>query len=67
MTEEKFKAGDVVRLASGGPLMTVAHVEDGSVCVMWWKTVDGRWESQPVGNDLPEAALILTNDELEAK
>ncbi|MBL8649505.1 MAG: DUF2158 domain-containing protein [Sphingopyxis sp.] len=30
-----FKAGDIVQLKSGGPVMTVAHVSGDSVLCIW--------------------------------
>lgn len=31
-----FKVGDVVRLKSGGPKMTVSHIKDGNVWCTWF-------------------------------
>lgn len=39
---EEIKAGDLVKLASGGPVMTVTKIERNNVFVVWFddKQVD---------------------------
>lgn len=47
MELEKFKVGDVVQLNSGGPDMTVASVNTGTVCVVWfYMNHEGQWLTQ---------------------
>lgn len=33
---EEIKAGDLVKLASGGPVMTVTKIERNNVSVVWF-------------------------------
>lgn len=51
----KFKVGDVVRLNSGGPFMTVTYIdeEDGKVYVEWF----GSDTERPLSANFPSAAL----------
>lgn len=39
-----FKAGDIVKLKSGGPIMTIAWIEDTEAYCEWFdeKKVEGR-------------------------
>jgi uncharacterized protein YodC (DUF2158 family) len=47
---ENFKPGDVVRLKSGGPLMTVSHPQKGSSDQMLWC----EWFAAVTGADAKE-------------
>jgi len=59
MTAPEFKIGDVVRLKSGGHLMTVVSVGCGDLGLAW--SCDGKFEE----NDLPRGALhVLSAEEL---
>ncbi|MBH8569366.1 DUF2158 domain-containing protein [Microvirga sp. STS02] len=41
--ESKFAPGDIVRVKSGGPVMTVVnHVEDGRYYCTWWQPKRGE-------------------------
>ncbi len=58
MTEQKFKAGDVVYLVSGGPLMTVSCIEGCMATTIWWEqTGDGQWAHKPTTDEFPVEAL----------
>lgn len=58
MIKQKFKAGDVVSLESGAPLMTVMCVKDGMVTAMWWgKTGENCWAQQPTTGEFPDQVL----------
>lgn len=35
-----FNVGDVVRLKSGGPLMTIVEIDDEEVTCVWFPTTD---------------------------
>jgi uncharacterized protein YodC (DUF2158 family) len=39
-TNAEIKPGDVVRLESGGPLMTVSHLACGKVWTQWFDNKD---------------------------
>lgn len=52
MTEPKFKIGDVVRLRSGGPAMTVGDCR-GSIYACTWFKPDG----EPCSRNFDEATL----------
>jgi uncharacterized protein YodC (DUF2158 family) len=39
--EMDFKAGDVVRLQSGGSQMTVQNVDGDRISCIWWENGDG--------------------------
>ena len=39
-TTEQFNRGDLVRLRSGGPLMTVGSIKDGEVDCFWSDATD---------------------------
>jgi uncharacterized protein YodC (DUF2158 family) len=52
----KFSLGDVVVLASGGPEMTVAHVDKDGVCTVLWFTVEDSLRR----DSFPEHVLILS-------
>jgi uncharacterized protein YodC (DUF2158 family) len=58
-TNEGFVVGDVVRLKSGGPLMTVARIEEPAVYTVWF---DGD-------KKLSDSffAATLTRDQLKIK
>ena len=45
---EKFKPGDLVRLRSGGPIMTVATIDDGEVNCSWFRLIGTDIESGPL-------------------
>jgi uncharacterized protein YodC (DUF2158 family) len=47
MDEEEFRVGDVVRLRSGGPLMTVNSTEeDSTVGTNWFNTgLELQWDA----------------------
>lgn len=45
--EEKIAIGDVVKLKSGGPLMTVG-VADGDLCSVHWFDDNGQFHSEMV-------------------
>ncbi|WP_311267466.1 DUF2158 domain-containing protein [Sphingobium sp. WCS2017Hpa-17] len=60
MTENTFKAGDVVRLKSGGPTMTVTRVGEGA----WVGTVWVSWfdsSNKPQSGEYPQEALELVD------
>ncbi|PQO28085.1 DUF2158 domain-containing protein [Blastopirellula marina] len=52
-----LKIGDVVRLKSGGPQMTVDHIENDDVHVAWF---DGRKCKRVI---LTEIMLCLVNEQ----
>ena len=41
-----FKTGDVVRHTAGGPKMTVSHVYDKFIFVMWFDTLNHLQRAQ---------------------
>ena len=52
MSLENFQPGDLVRLKSGGPVMTVHHADSaGDVVCNWFE------KGQPKGNVWPQALL----------
>jgi uncharacterized protein YodC (DUF2158 family) len=55
MTQEHaFRTGDVVRLKSGGPSMTVDHYKDGHVHCRWFSP-----EGELHSGSFVEACLVL--------
>ena len=52
---EDFKVGDVVRLKSGGPDMTVTSVKERIIHCKWF-TYAGNWTT-PAIDTFPPAAL----------
>lgn len=53
---ENLKKGDVVKLASGGPLMTVTYVSpDGKIECWWFQTSS---HEKPSWATFPKEALI---------
>ncbi|MCH8203251.1 MAG: DUF2158 domain-containing protein [Proteobacteria bacterium] len=53
---ENLKVGDIVKLKSGGPRMTVTLTEgDGPVECKWFENYQGHWTGPFEGNFLPEA------------
>jgi uncharacterized protein YodC (DUF2158 family) len=44
MTEHKYKVGDIVKLKSGGPKMTVESVEGGNTYLCQWFDKEDRLE-----------------------
>lgn len=60
MTENVFKAGDVVMLKSGGPKMTVTSVGEeswtGTVWVSWFDS-----SNKPQKGDYPQESLEPAN------
>lgn len=53
--EKPRKPGDVVRLRSGGPEMTVTFSEGGRVCCIWFD-IDGRLQGETF---LPTSLEVL--------
>lgn len=52
-----FAIGDVVRLKSGGPAMTVTHIgERGGISCTWFPDIDVA----PINNIFVAAALVAT-------
>jgi uncharacterized protein YodC (DUF2158 family) len=43
--EYKFNAGDLVKLRSGGPTMTVAWNTPGEVGCYWWNDASAKFET----------------------
>jgi uncharacterized protein YodC (DUF2158 family) len=41
-SEMEFKAGDLVKLKSGGPVMTVVEVDEDEVLCVWFPSDDHR-------------------------
>lgn len=68
MTEYKFKTGDVVRLKSGGPPMTVGSIPSSEhsygprVEVVWARNERLRYEAVP-----PETLVLVDEIDAEAK
>jgi uncharacterized protein YodC (DUF2158 family) len=58
-----FKVGDVVSLKSGGHLMTVASIDQGSVTCDWSVRGDIKSKSFPAA-ELKQAAAPLTLEQL---
>jgi uncharacterized protein YodC (DUF2158 family) len=54
---EAFKKGDVVRLKSGGPWMTIVSVEGNTAECQWFD------EKQVVKNDEFEFELLMKRDD----
>jgi uncharacterized protein YodC (DUF2158 family) len=52
MTENQFNLGDVVKLKSGGPWMTVSSSDSGWIICVWYE--DGEIRKTP---NLPSEAL----------
>lgn len=47
----EFQAGDVVKLRSDGPEMTVVSVSDDSLSVIWFQQTDSnQWISERMGS-----------------
>lgn len=58
--ESGFEIGDVVRLKSGGPLMTVSEVFPGYVTCVWFL------EGKPIAHDFdPRAVQSASIDEIK--
>jgi uncharacterized protein YodC (DUF2158 family) len=58
-----FKAGDVVQLKSGGPLMTVSEIDGNSVQCRWFNGNEEKASSYPsdilrVANTGPKFAYV---------
>ena len=67
---EKFKAGDLVKLKSGGPKMTVVvYKAYGSAdekkykCRWWWFVEKNQHAEQPAENSFTEAELEFAGGE----
>ncbi len=43
MDKKEIKAGDVVRLKSGSPLLTVHDVYENCLCVTWYDEASGEF------------------------
>lgn len=56
-----FKVGDCVELKSGGPTMTVKHIADGIVSVVWFEDLIEGWGGVRV-DSFPEETLELEVD-----
>lgn len=52
--EKRFRVGQVVKLRSGGPDMTVEGVELGSVAVVWFDSA----RVEPCRADFPPDSLV---------
>ena len=55
---EQFKPGDVVRLKSGGPMMTVAHVGDDEIYCEWFDD-----KKEPQGRGFSPVSLKLAGSD----
>ncbi|NPU86567.1 MAG: DUF2158 domain-containing protein [Syntrophaceae bacterium] len=55
--DSEFKIGDVVRLKSGGPKMTVTAVHDNFVTAAWF-----AWSKKGEG-DFPFDAIFICKEE----
>ena len=51
----KFSIGETVRLASGGPVMTVECVVADGVCVVWFEDAKALFSRR---DKFPESALV---------
>lgn len=56
MEETKYKAGDLVQLKSGGPLMTVSEQVMNLVHVTWWNGGTSDFSRESFYADCLEAA-----------
>ena len=58
----EFKAGDTVRLKSGGPVMTVAKLMAGKYDVYWFNQIGAEYTIQTVTlqGEMLEAAKPLS-------
>ena len=58
MANEQFKAGDVVRIKSGGPKMTVLWVDEHTANCMWYNKAVNTYDTYIVSL----VALSLVNE-----
>jgi len=54
--------GDVVRLKSGSPRMTVKKVEDGLVSVVWFEVGSGGQYYNERAGSFPEVTLRIEDE-----
>ncbi len=56
----EIKAGDVVQLKSGGPIMTVSSVDldQGGTLTAWCQWFE---KNKPIGNSFPVTSLKIVN------
>jgi len=63
MEKTIFKVGDVVRLKSGGPAMTVSELDKETVTVSWFQRLPSdapHYNSPLFQHNVPAACLIET-------
>ncbi|MET0395118.1 MAG: DUF2158 domain-containing protein [Chitinophagaceae bacterium] len=58
MAQNTFNPGDVVKLNSGGPAMTVSRVDNGVVRCVWYNEAQSKFE------DLRLAQTVLVKQTL---
>ena len=64
MPDATLKVGDVVRLKSGSPRMSVTKVTVDQVSCTWFDMAsDGRHGGELQGGDFPSSTLVLAPDE----